>query len=172
MRETTFVSSVGHFVNRFEVDLAKYTGSKFAIAVVNGTSALHIALKLSEVLRGDEVLVPTLSFVATANAVTYCDATPHFVNGNTDTLGIDPALLREHLKSTAEMRGSICVNKTTGRPIRAVVPMHVFGHPVDIDGLMRVADEFRLAVVEDAAEGLGSRYRGRHVGTFWEVGCA
>jgi aminotransferase in exopolysaccharide biosynthesis len=164
--DSTFVSSVGKFVDRFEADLADFTGAKYAVAVVNGTAALHIAMRLAGVIPGDEVLVPALSFVATANAVSYCGAIPHFIDSDEGTLGVSPVSLRAHLESSTEMRDSQCVNKKTGRVIRALVPMHTFGHPVDIDGLAAVAADFRLALVEDAAESLGSTIGGRHAGTF------
>lgn len=168
--DSTFVSSVGKFVDRFEADLAAYTGARHAIAVVNGTAALHVALKLAGVCPGDEVLLPALTFVATANAVAYCDATPHFVDSAEDTLGVDPQALRAYLSRATELRGGQCVNRATGRVIRALVPMHTFGHPVDIEGVMALAHDFRLALVEDAAESLGSTVGGRHTGTFGLLG--
>ncbi len=168
--DSTFVSSVGKFVDRFEDDLAHFTGAKHAIAVVNGTAALHIALKLAGVKVGDEVLIPTLTFVATANAVTYCGATPHLVDSEARTLGIDVAKLRDYLPKHTEQRAGQCVNRTTGRVIRAVVPMHTFGHPVDLDGLLAAAHDYNLAVVEDAAESLGSFYHGQHTGIFGLMG--
>jgi len=168
--DSTFVSSVGAYVDRFEADLAQFTGAKHAVAVVNGTAALHVALLLAGVLPGDEVLVPALTFIATANAVRYCGATPHFVDSNMETLGLDPAALREWLKHCSEQRGGVCMNKQTGRPIRALLPMHTMGHPCDLAGLLAVAGEFGLALVEDAAESLGSYYQGRHTGTSGVVG--
>jgi perosamine synthetase len=168
--DSTFVSSVGKFVDRFESDLAAYTGARHAVAVVNGTAALHVALKLAGVCRGDEVLLPALTFVATANAVAYCDATPHFVDSARDTLGVDPQALRAYLSTVAELRAGQCVNRSTGRVIRALVPMHTFGHPVDIEGVMALAHDFCLALVEDAAESLGSTVGGRHTGTFGLLG--
>lgn len=168
--DSTFVSSVGKFVDRFEVELATFTGAKHAVAVVNGTAALHIALKLAGVKAGDEVLIPALTFVATANAVTYCDATPHFVDSEARTLGVDTAKLRDYLASQTEQRAGQRVNRATGRVIRALVPMHTFGHPVDMDGLLAVAHDFNLALVEDAAESLGSYYHGQHTGTFGLMG--
>ena len=168
--DSTFVSSVGKFVDRFESDLAAYTGAKHVVAVVNGTSALHIALQLAGVKADDEVLVPALTFIATANAVSYCGATPHFVDSEERTLGLDPHALREHLQSVSEIRNRQCINRNTGRVIRAVVPVHTFGHPVDIDGLLAVARDFHLAIVEDAAESLGSTYHGLHAGTFGLMG--
>ncbi|MBU0587273.1 MAG: LegC family aminotransferase [Gammaproteobacteria bacterium] len=168
--DSTFVSSVGPFVDRFEADLAAYTGARHAVAVVNGTAALHVALMLAGVQPGDEVLVPALSFVATANAVCYCGAQPHFVDSELPTLGLAPTPLREYLGEIAEQRAGQCINRRTGKVIRALVPMHTFGHPVDIDGLMALARDFNLALVEDAAESLGSFYKGRHTGGFGLLG--
>lgn len=168
--DSTFVSSVGKFVDRFEHDLAKFTGAKYAIAVVNGTAALHIALRLVGVKAGDEVLIPALTFVATANAVTYCGATPHFVDSEIKTFGVDAVKLRGYLIAHTEQRSGLCFNRNTGKVIRALVPMHTFGHPVDIDGLMAVAKDFNIVLVEDAAESLGSYYCGRHTGTFGVMG--
>ena len=168
--DSTFVSSVGKFVDRFEAELAAFTGAKHAVAVVNGTAALHIALKLAGVKADDEVLIPALTFVATANAVTYCGATPHFVDSEMRALGVDAARLREYLASHTEQRAGQCVNCATGRVIRALVPMHTFGHPVDLDGLLAVAHDFNIALIEDAAESLGSYYHGQHTGTFGLMG--
>jgi perosamine synthetase len=168
--DSTFVSSVGKFVDRFEADLAAFTGARHAVAVVNGTAALHIALKLAGVVAGDEVLIPALTFVATANAVAYCGATPHLVDSHERTLGMDPGRLRDYLKSHTEQRGGQCFNRATGRVIRAIVPMHTFGHPVDLEQLMTVARDYKLALVEDAAESLGSYYHGQHTGTFGRLG--
>jgi aminotransferase in exopolysaccharide biosynthesis len=168
--DSTFVSSIGPLVDRFELDLATFTGAGHAIAVVNGTAALQVALRLAGVQPGDEVLVPALTFVATANAVTYCGATPHFVDSDARTFGLDPFALHDYLGAVAEVRCGVSVNRATGRVIRAVVPMHVFGHPVELDKLQAVAQQHRLAVIEDAAESLGSWYRGRHTGTFGLLG--
>jgi perosamine synthetase len=168
--DSSYVSSVGAFVDRFESDLAVYTGAKYAVAVVNGTAALHVALRLAGVLPGDEVLVPTLTFVATANAVVYCGATPHFVDCEERTLGIAPQALREYLQKVTDIRNGQCVSRATDRVIRALVPMHTFGHPVDIESLSAVAHDFRLALVEDAAEALGSTVHDRHTGTFGLMG--
>ncbi|MDB6059940.1 MAG: DegT/DnrJ/EryC1/StrS aminotransferase [Verrucomicrobiaceae bacterium] len=168
--DSTFVSSVGKFVDRFEAELAAYTGAKHAVALVNGTAALHIALKLAGVKEGDEVLVPALSFVATANAVTYCGAIPHFVDSESLTLGMNAAKLRAYLNEHTEQRSNQCINRATGRVIRAIVPMHTFGHPVDLEGLLAIAHDFNLALLEDAAESLGSYYRNQHTGTFGLMG--
>jgi len=168
--DSTFVSSVGKFVDRFELDLALFTGAKHVVAVVNGTAALHIALKLAGVKADDEVLIPSLTFIATANAVTYCNATPHFVDSEVVTLGVDAAKLRDYLISHTEQRASQCVNHATGQVIRALVPMHTFGHPVDVEGLLVIARDFNITLVEDAAESLGSYYHGQHTGTFGLLG--
>jgi aminotransferase in exopolysaccharide biosynthesis len=168
--DSTFVSSVGKFVDRFEAELAAYTGAKHAVAVVNGTAALHVALKLAGVKADDEVLVPALTFIATANAVTYCGAVPHFVDSEHRTFGVDAAKLRDYLSANTEQRRKQCLNRKSGRIIRAVVPMHTFGHPVDLAGLLAVAHDFNLALIEDAAESLGSYYDGRHTGTFGLMG--
>ena len=168
--DSSLVSSAGPFVDRFETDLAAYTGAKHAIAVVNGTAALHIALKLAGVGSNDEVLVPALTFVATANAISYCNAIPHFVDCAERTLGVDAAKLRGYLNHHTTQQAGQCVNRSSGRVIRALVPMHTFGHPVDLDGVLAIAQDFNLALVEDAAESLGSYYHGRHTGTFGVLG--
>lgn len=168
--DSTFVSSVGKFVDRFEADLASFTGAKHAIAVVNGTAALHVALKLVNVQANDEVLLPALTFVATANAVAYCQAIAHFVDSEPHTLGVDVHKLRTYLIENTEQRSGLCINKYTSRVVRAIVPMHTFGHPVELDKLLALASEFNITVVEDAAESLGSYYQGRHTGTFATVG--
>jgi perosamine synthetase len=163
--DSGWVSSVGAYVNRFERMLCDYTSSPYAVAAVNGTSALHICLLLAGVKAGDEVLVPALTFVATANAVTYCRAIPHFADAEERTLGLDPFKLNDYLHEVGELRGGVCRNRLTGRPIRAVAPMHTFGHPVDLDPLQEVCERYHLVMVEDAAESLGSLYKGRHTGT-------
>ena len=164
--DSTFVSTVGKFVDRFEDELATYTGAKYAISVVNGTAALQISLKLAGVQANDEVLVPTLTFVATVNAITYCNAIPHFVDSEEGTLGIDTSKLRDYLQRNTSQQSGKCVNHLSGRIVRALVPMHTFGHPSDIDGLLSIANDFNIVLVEDAAESLGSFYHGQHTGTF------
>lgn len=163
--DTGWVSSVGSFVDRLESDLAAYTGAGYAVAVVNGTAALHICLLLSDVRPGDEVLLPALTFVATANAISYCGAIPHFVESEERTLGLDPLKLATYLETIAEMRNGSCYNRLSGRRIQAVIPMHTFGHPVDIDPLVDLCNRFNLELIEDAAESLGSSYKGDHTGT-------
>jgi len=168
--DTGWVSSVGRYVDEFEAQLAKFTGARYAIAVVNGTAALHAALLATGVQSGDEVLLPALTFVATANAVTYCGATPHFVDSEHRNFGMDPGFLADYLNSVAERVGGGWRNRNTGRRLAAVIPMHTFGHPSDMPGLLEVAGRFELPVVEDAAESLGSLLGGRHTGTFGRVG--
>lgn len=167
--DTGWVSSAGKFVDQFEEQLREITGVKSAIAVVNGTAALHISLLLASVERGDEVLMPTLTFVATANAISYCGAVPHFVDSEERTLGLDPQKLDAYLREIAEVRGNSCYNKKSGRPMKAVVPMHTFGHPVDLDPLLEVCGRYKLVLVEDAAESLGSFYKGTHTGNLGRV---
>jgi perosamine synthetase len=168
--DSTFVSSVGKFVDRFEAELATYTGAKHAVAVVNGTAALHVALRLAGVQAQDEILVPALTFIATANAISYCNAIPHFVESEERCLGVDPVALRSYLFAHTEQRIGLCINKSSGRVIRAIVLMHTFGHPVLLHDLLAVAHDFNLVVVEDAAESLGSFYHSRHTGTFGLLG--
>ncbi len=167
--ESTFVSSVGPYVARFENEIAEFTGARHAIAVSNGTSALHVALVLAGVGVGDEVLVPTLSFIATANAVSHAGAIPHFVDSDARTLGMSVEAVTAVLEA-AERRGGALVDADSGRRIGAIVPMHTFGHPVDIEALVAVADRYGVPVVEDAAESLGSTVGGRHTGTFGRLG--
>lgn len=167
---STFVSSVGQYVDRFEDELARFTGARRAVAVVNGTAALQVALQLAGVEAGDEVLVPALTFVATANAVHYLGAKPHFVDSSLETLGLDPFALKDWLEHIGESTPHGTRNRQTGRRIRAVVPMHTFGHPCDLDGLLALAHEYQIQLVEDASESLGSYYQGRHTGTFGSLG--
>jgi perosamine synthetase len=162
--DTGWVSSAGSYVDRFEAMLAERTGVDHAVAVVNGTSALHVALQVAGVESGDEVIVPALTFVATANAVSYCGAVPHFADSERETLGLDPERLDGYLDGVLKEGSDGPVNRHTGRPVRAIVPVHTFGHPVDMVPLLEVARRHDLAVVEDAAEALGSRYRGGPVG--------
>lgn len=168
--DSTYVSSVGKFVDRFENDLSSYTGAKYAVAVVNGTSALHIALLLAGVGANDEVLLPALTFIATANAISYCGAKQHFVESEFATLGIDSEKLYAYLKTHTRQYCGQCINTATGKVIRAMVPMHTFGHPSDINGLLAIARDFNIALVEDGAESLGSTYQGQHMGTFGLIG--
>ena len=163
--DTGWVSSVGAYVDRFEAQLAARLGVRHAVAVSNGTAALHVALILAGVGANDEVLVPALTFIATANAVQYCGAVPHFVDSDWTGLGLDPGKLDRHLGQIAERRNGATYNRQTGRRIAAIVPMHVFGHPVDMDALLDVARRWDIACVEDAAEAVGSTYKGRPAGS-------
>ncbi|HFD86843.1 MAG TPA: LegC family aminotransferase [Gammaproteobacteria bacterium] len=168
--DSTMVSSVGEYVERFEENLAEYTGSPYVVAMSSGTAALHIALLVAGVGPDDEVLVPALSFVATANAVVYCGAIPHFIDSDTTTLGMDPGRLRDYLVETTETQKGRCVNRVTGRTVRALVPMHAYGHPLLIDEIVEIGKEFNLTIIEDAAEALGSTASGKHMGTFGDAG--
>ncbi len=163
---TGWVSSVGKFVDQFEADLGKYIGCKKTIAIVNGTSALSLSLKLAGVAANDEVIVPALSFVATANAVSHIGAIPHFVDVSLSTMGMCPEHLKNHLTSIIDFEKGTAVNRNTGRKIAAIVPMHTFGHPVDMDPLIEMAAQFQIPIVEDAAESLGSFYKDKHTGNF------
>ena len=165
-----WVSTAGGFVDRFERELAASTGSPFAIATANGTSALHTALMMAGVGRDDEVLVPALTFVATANAVSYCGAIPNFVDVDLSSLGVDANRLAGYLEQSCIRAGGEVRNRGTGRRIRALIVMHTFGHPTDVDALMPVCRAYGLALIEDAAESLGSRLHGRHTGTVGLLG--
>lgn len=167
--DTGWVSSTGAWVDRFETMLTQFTGSAHAIATVNGTAALHSCLLLVGVQSGDEVLVPALTFVATANAVRYCGAEPHFIDCEAASLGVDPLALDIHLTNIAERRGDLCVNRHTGRTIRAVVVMHCFGHTARMSALAEVAKRWNIVLVEDAAEALGSCHEGHHAGRIGRV---
>lgn len=168
--DTGWVSYAGSYVAEFEKDLAEFCGVKYSVAVVNGTVALHIALSICGVSHGDEVLLPALTFVATANAVAHAGATPHFVDACEETLGLDPKALRHHLEETATMGPNGAVNRKTGRRIAAIVPMHAFGFPVDMEPLLELSSEWNIPIVEDSTESLGSTYRGRPCGSFGLMG--
>jgi len=167
---STFVSSVGAYVDRFENEIAKFTGARRAVAVVNGTAALQVALRVAGVNVGDEVIVPALTFVATANAVHHLGAIPHFADSAESTLGLDPQALRDWLNFVGEKSVDGTRNRYTGRLISALIPMHTFGNPCDLDGLLSIAHDFKLVLIEDAAESLGSYYHGQHTGTFGTLG--
>lgn len=169
--DSGWVSSVGSYVDRFERDLAEFTCTARVVATANGTAALHICLLLAGVQPGDEVLMPTLTFIATANAVSYCGAQPHFVDSEETTLGVDADKLERHLRETAKIVDGTCVNVRTGRPLRALVIMHVFGHPCDLDALDALAQRWKLVLIEDAAESLGSYKNGKHTGNVGRI-CA
>lgn len=168
--DTTFVSSVGKFVDRFEELVACYTGSKRAVVCVSGTNALHMGMLLVGVERDDEVLTQALTFIATCNAISYIGAHPVFLDVDRDTLGLSPLAVKRWLSGHAEVRNGQCYNKKTGRNIKVCVPMHTFGHPMKIDELSAVCNEYHIELVEDATESIGSFYKGRHTGTFGRVG--
>lgn len=167
--DTTFVSSVGQYVDQFEMKMAEYTGAAKAVVCVNGTNALHMSLMLSGVEQGDEIITQSLTFIATANAISYCNAYPVFCDVDEETMGLSPIAVRRWLESHAEIRNNKCYNKNTGRKISAVVPMHTFGHPVKLSEFVTLCNEWKLALVEDAAESIGSYYNGKHTGLFGKV---
>jgi len=168
--DSTFVSSVGKFVDEFEGKIASYTGAKYAVATGNGTSALHIALLLSDVKGDDEVITQPLTFIATCNAISYCGARPLFIDVDKDTMGLSPSALREFLDKNTLIKNQQCINNKTGKVIKACVPMHTFGHPCRIDEIRAICDQYYIDVIEDAAESLGSFYKDKHTGTFGQVG--
>lgn len=174
--DSTYVSSVGKFVDLFEEQMAAYTGSKKAVACVNGTNALHLALKMAGVDGNSEVITQPLTFIATANAIAYCDAHPVFLDVDKDTLGLSPVALMEWLNENAIQKTNTVtgktevINKRTLRRISACVPMHTFGHPCRIDEIVEICNSYQIPVIEDAAESLGSLYKGRHTGTFGLIG--
>jgi perosamine synthetase len=168
--DSTYVSYLGEFVVRFEEMIGELTGAKFAVATANGTTGLHLALRLAGVQPGEEVLTQALTFVATANAITYCGARPLFLDVDPDTLGLSPEALEAFLTTQARQTPDGCYNRLTGRRLAACLPMHTFGHPCRIDRVAEICARYRLPLVEDAAEALGSTYRGRHTGTFGLLG--
>ena len=187
--DTTFVSSVGQFVDRFEKDMAEYTGSKRAVVCVSGTNALHMAMILVGVKQDDEVLTQALTFIATCNALSYIGAHPVFLDVDRSTMGLSPNAMKEWLQNNAEVRKNTrvseldksldfayqedelaCYNKNTGRRIKACIPMHTFGHPVRIEEIAELCKEWHIELVEDAAESIGSTVKGKHTGTFGTVG--
>lgn len=168
--DSTYVSSVGQFVNTFENKLSEYTGAKHTVAVVNGTSAIHTALKVVGVQEGDEVITQALTFVATANAVTYCNAKPVFIDVDKDTMGLSPAALKAFLNEYTEVKDGVCINTLTNKKIKACLPMHTFGFPCRIEEICEICDAFGIPVIEDAAEALGSELNGKKLGTFGTIG--
>ena len=169
--DSTFVSSVGKFVDRFEEEFARYTGTKKAIVCVNGTNALHLALILAGVQSTDEVITQPLTFIATANAISYCGAQPVFIDVNKETLGLSPKKLENWLIQNVEFNQlQEPINKSTQKKLSACVPMHTFGHPCKIDQIVSICNKYNIPVVEDAAESLGSYHKGKHTGTFGKIG--
>jgi len=168
--DTTFVSSVGKFVDQFEKKIAKFTGSKYAIATCNGTSALHISLLLADVDQNNEVITQPLNFVASSNAINYCGAKPIFIDVDKDTMGLSPSALKEFLYKKTTIKNRQCINNKTGKVIKACVPMHSYGHPCRIDEIKRLCKKYNIFLVEDAAESVGSLYKGKQTGTFGKIG--
>lgn len=168
--ETTFVSRVGPFVDRFETMIEEYTGAKKAVVCISGTNALHIALILSGVERDDEVITQPLTFIATTNAISYCGANPVFVDVSKKTLGMDPDKLEDFLIKKTSISKGYCINKLSGKRIKACVPMHTFGHSAEIESIKDICDRFQIDLIEDAAESLGSKYKNKHTGTFGKFG--
>ena len=168
--ESTFVSSVGEFVNIVENQIKNYTGAKYAIATCNGTAALHISLILAGLENGDEVITQPLNFIATCNAISYCGAQPIFVDVDKDSMGLSPRALINFLENNSRIINNQCINKVTGKVIKACVPMHTFGNPCRVDEIKVICDKYKICLIEDAAESLGSFYKGKHTGTFGELG--
>ena len=168
--DSTFVSSVGKYVDIFEKKIAEYTGAKYAVATSNGTSALHIALLLANVEEGDEVITQPLTFVATCNAIRYCGGQPIFVDVDKDTMGLSPTSLRSFLANNTTIKNKKCINNSTGKVIKACMPMHTYGHPCKIDEIKEICIQYSLILIEDAAESIGSEYKQKHAGTFGQIG--
>jgi len=168
--DLTYVSSSGSFIDKLEDKITKYTGAKYAVATSNGTSALHIAMLLANVTKNDEVVTQPLTFVATCNAINYCGAYPVFIDVDKDTMGLSPSSLQDFLEKNTTVVDQQCVNSTTGRIIKACIPMHSFGHPCRIDEIKEICDRYKISLIEDAAESLGSFYKGKHTGTFGQIG--
>lgn len=167
--DTTFVSSVGKYVDKMEEMVAEFTGAARAVVCVNGTNALHLSLILAGVQQGDEVITQPLTFIATANAISYCNANPVFCDVDEDTMGLSPVAVRKWLEENCEIRNGKCFNKKTGNKVSTVVPMHTFGMPVHLDEFVDLCKEWKLELVEDAAESIGSFYKGKHTGLFGKV---
>ena len=168
--DTTYVSSVGKFVDQFEEKIAKYTGAKYAIATTNGTSAIHISLILAGVEEDNEVITQPLNFVASCNAISYCNAEPIFIDVDRDTMGLSPSALKSFLDKNTTVKNKQCINNKTNKIIKACLPMHSYGHPCRIDEIKKICDEYYIFLIEDAAESVGSFYKNKHTGTFGELG--
>ena len=168
--DSTFVSSVGKFVNQVESKIAKFTDSKFAIATSNGTSALHISLLISNVNKGDEVITQPVTFVATCNAINYCGASPIFIDVDKDTMGLSPSELESFLKKNTFLKDHQCINKISGKIIKACIPVHTFGHPCRISEIAKICKKYKILLIEDAAESLGSFYNKKHTGSYGTLG--
>jgi len=161
--DSTFVSSVGKFVDEFEQKIAKYTGTKYAVATANGTLALHISLLLADVDKNTEVITQPLTFVATCNAISYCNAKPIFIDVDRDTMGLSPSALRSFLEKNTKVKNKQCINNKTSKVIKACLPMHSYGHPCRIDKIKEICDEYYIFLIEDAAESIGSLYKDKQV---------
>jgi perosamine synthetase len=169
--DSSFVStSGGKFIERFEKKIKNLTKSKYVISVVNGTSGLHLAIKAIGVMENEEILVPSLTFVGTCNAIIYSNAIPHFVDSSLKTYGIDHDKLDKYLLNNTKIINGYCYNKKSKRKIKAIIVVHLFGHPAKIDSLLTIAKKYKLKIIEDAAESIGSFYKGRHTGTIGDVG--
>ena len=168
--DSTFVSSVGAFVNRFEEMMTHITGAEYAVATTNGTVALQLSMVVAGVKKGEEVITQPLTFVATPNAISHCNATPVFIDVDRDTMGMSPDALDKFLNEHAELKDGFAYNKTSGKRIAACVPMHTFGFPARIDEIAAICSKWNIALIEDAAESLGSYYKGQHTGTFGMLG--
>jgi len=168
--DSTFVSSIGKFVDELEDKIAKYTGSKYVVATSNGTSALHISLLLADVDKNSEVITQPLTFVATCNAISYCNAKPIFIDVDRDTMGLSPSALRYFLENNTTVKNKQCINNKTSKVIKACLPMHSYGHPCRIDKIKEICDEYCIFLIEDAAESIGSLYKYKHTGTFGQIG--
>ena len=168
--DRTFVSTVGKFVDEFEEKIAKYVGAKHAIATTNGTSALHVSLILAGVKKNNEVITQPLNFVASSNAISYCNAEPIFIDVDRDTMGLSPSALKSFLNKNTTVKNKQCFNNKTKKVIKACVPMHSYGHPCRIDEIKQICDEYHIFLIEDAAESVGSFYKNRHTGTFGHLG--
>ena len=168
--DSTFVSSVGVYVDEFEEKIAKYTGAKYAVATSNGTSALHISLLLANVDQSSEVITQPLTFVATCNAINYCGAQPIFLDVDKDTMGLSPNALNSFLEENTSIKNQQCINNISGKVIKACLPMHTFGHPCRIDEIKEICDKNHIFLIEDAAESVGSQYKDKHTGTFGQLG--
>lgn len=168
--KTGYVSYVGSFVNKFEKKISKFTKSNYAVATSSGTAALHLSLKYFDVNHNDEVLLPSLTYVATANAVKYCNATPNFVDIENQTMGICPIKLKRYLKKIVKKKGKFSFNKQTGKKIKALIAVHLYGFPCKIYEIKKICKEYNLILIEDAAEAFGSFYKKKHLGTFGDAG--
>ena len=168
--DTNYVSTAGKFVDEFEEKIKSYLGAKHAIATTNGTSALHISLILAGVGRDHEVITQPINFVASSNAIAYCNAKPVFIDVDTDTMGLSPNALDTFLKTNTTIKNNQCVNKTTNKVIKACIPMHTYGHPCKIDEIKKILEEYFIFLIEDSAESIGSLYKDRHTGTFGHIG--